>query len=358
MLLINQRQLLINEALADKTHPLYAHAVEYNEGLRELKEKFGKEIKFIRPGYPKFNPGMDSEGKDATLMEPSEPALFPLSTYFSHPQRGKEVWACCLDFPKLLSNGLWEMGRKRSFMVFDYITIDIDKNPDFAFYLYYISNEPKKQLLVVDNPKAEIRAKADKEREATELQVAIWHVLKDELALRRIAQSWGIPFVGEKDPDELRFALKTLVVGNDEKKKLDPRTKGTKEFLAELKVTDSIRLRAYIRDLFDSKTVIYKPDGRYWLGEKELIQAPYNAVRDNSEFDYFCNFYGAPNNAIKLQELMRDTITQDMLDGIVDDKDFTWLGKVMDIKTSFKKKEETKRLVYEAFSLEQPKEVS
>ena len=350
MLLVNSKQLLLGEALADTKHPLNAQAMEYNQGLQELKEKFGKEIKFIRPGYPKYNPGMDSEGRGATLLEPTTPALFPLSAYMSHPDRGNEMWACCLDFPKLLPNGLWEMGRKRSVLIFDSITVNIDKEPDLAFFLYKISNGVKKQLLVVDNPKAEIRAKADKEREDTERQFAIWNVLKDDLALRRICQAYNIAEVGMKDEDALRFELKDMLIKNDEKKKLDSTVHGTREFLDELKITDNIRLRAFIRQLFDSKIINYKDDGRLWLGDKvkQLLQVPYSGIKEY--FDYICNLYGSYNYADKLKDLMRDVVTKEMLDAIVDDKDFIWLGKVMGITTAFKKKEDTKRLVYEAFS--------
>jgi predicted transcriptional regulator len=349
MFIINQKQLLVGEALADKFHPMHAQALEYDSGLKELKELFGNSIKFIRPGYPKFNPGMDSEGRASTMLEPPTPATFPLSAYVTHPTRGKETWACCLDFPKLLPNGLWEMGRKRSIFITDAITVNIDKDPDLAFYLYKVCNAIKDGRLAVDNPKAEIRTKANKAREETELQVAIWNVLKDEFALVRIAQSWGIAEAGTKDPDALRFELKDLLIANNEKKKLDPSVKGTKEFLAELKITDNIRLRAFIRELMDSKVLIYKPDGRVWIGDRNLMQVPYSAIND--VFDYICNFYGSQNNKEKLQDLMRDVVTKEMLDGVVDEKDLKWLCKIMDINTSFKKSEDTKALVYGAFNI-------
>jgi hypothetical protein len=350
MILVNQKQLLVGEALADKFNPLHAQAVEYENGLKELREQYGKEIKFVRPGYPKFNPGMDSEGRASTMLEPTTPAAFPLKTYLSHPTRGKETWACCLDFPVLQANGLWEMGRKRSISIFDFITVNIDRDPDLAFYLYKICNATKDGRLAVDNPKAAIRAKANKAREDTELQVAIWNVLKDEPTLVRIAQAWGIAEASTKDPDALRFELKELLARNDEKKKLDPSTKGTKEFLAELKITDSIRLRAFLRDLLDNKTIIHKPDGRVWIGEKNLMQIPYAAIND--VFDYICNFYGSQNNIEKLRDLMRDVVSKEMLDGIVDEKDFNWIGKVIGVEVSFKKKEDVKKAVYESFNID------
>jgi hypothetical protein len=40
-----------------------------------------------------------------------------------------------------------------------------------------------------------------------------------------------------------------------------------------------------------------------------------------------------------------------MLDGIVDDRDYTWLCKVMGVNYTAKKKEEIKKLVYEVFNI-------
>jgi hypothetical protein len=48
---------------------------------------------------------------------------------------------------------------------------------------------------------------------------------------------------------------------------------------------------------------------------------------------------------------MRDVVDKAYLDGLTDPKDLIWLAKVMGINTSFKKKEELKSMVYDAFSI-------
>ncbi len=348
MILINGRQLLVSEAMQDDRHPLHAQAKDYTKGVAELRDTFGKYIKLIRPGFPKTNQGSDARGNEQTLVEPTPPASFPLQTEYNHPTRGKEIWSCCLTTPKLLPNQLWEMGSKRSVSIKDSLTIDVNKNPDLAYYFYYISNAIKTDRLKVDNPKADIKKKADKVRAEVERKTAIWNMLSDEDVLRRMAQAYNVGDTATKDADALRFELEAVLEANDKKKQRDPSVKGTAEFLAEMKVTDNIRLRSFIKTLLDNKVIEYKPDGRFRIGDKVLCQVTYEHLKDT--FNFICNYYGAPNNADKLQDLMKDVVTKETLDKF-DEKDITWMAKVMDVTVAFKKKEEIKKLVYEAFSI-------
>ncbi len=349
MLLINQRQLEISAATADDKHPLHAQAIEYTKGLEELRQKFGKTIKFVRPGFPKTSLGSDSKGRDANIQEPTPPIRIPLRTVIAHPTRGREIWACPMDFPELKPNNLWDIGRKVSIQITDFIITDLNKDPDLAYYLYYISNSVKRGRLKVDNPKEEVAKKADKVREELERKTAVWQMLTDEDVLRKMAAAYGVTDAHKRDANELRFALEATLENNDKNKRKDPLLKGTKEFLDEMKVTDAVRLRAFIRKLMDEQKLIYKPDGRFWVGSKNIMQVPASAINDR--FNYLCNYYSAPNNTDKLQELMRDVVTKDYLDSLKDDKEFKWLSKVMGIQSAFKKGEDIKSMVYDAFNV-------
>jgi len=349
MILVNGRQLEVGLAKGDKNHPMYTMALEYTQGLAELRETHGKVIKFIRPGWPKMNRGSDSKGNDAILKEPVPPVMFPLERAFPHPIRGEEIWSCCLQAPKLLPNGLWSIGNKRSLKVGAFINVDTDKQPDLAYYLAYIAHFERGGRLKVDDPKAEIRERAEKERRLVERKTAIWQMLTDENVLRKMAAAYGVPNSGTKEPDQLRFDLEAQLESNDKKRKNDLTIKGTREFLEEMKVTDSIRLRAFIKGLEDDKKLVYKPDGRYRLGDKILMQVPQSEI--NKRFEYICGYYAIPNNSDKLIELMRDVVNKEYLDNIKDQKDFVWLAKIMGLATSFKKSEEVKEAVYNIFSI-------
>lgn len=350
-ILVNGKMLDTGTAIRDEKHPMHQYALDYTKGLAELKEKFLKRIKFVRPGWPKTNIGSDSKGNEAKLKEPTPPALFPLEREYVHPLRGSENWSCCLNMPKLLPNGLWSIGNKKSIRIEEFLIVDIDKQPDLAFYLYYISRygiNEKGGLLRVYDPQKEIRERAEKERQLVERKTAIWQILKNE-DVPRMAAAYGVPGSRTKEPDQLRFDLEAQLETNDKKKKNDLTIKGTREFLEEMKVTDSIRLRAFIKGLEDDKKLVYKPDGRYRLGDKVLMQVPQSEI--NKRFEYICGYYAIPNNSDKLVELMRDVVDKEYLDNIKDDKDFTWLAKVMGVNTAFKKKEELKSIVYDAFSI-------
>jgi hypothetical protein len=247
---------------------------------------------------------------------------------------------------------LYSIGKKKSIKINDFLNVEIDKQPDLAYYLYYISKFGVKEnspILKIDDPKKEVRERAEKEEALVELKFAIWKQLSDEVALRKIAAAYGVTGTATKEPNKIRFDLEAQLEVNNKKKKRDPLVRGTREFLEEMKVTDNVRLRAFIKNLEDSKKLIYKPDGRYHLGEKTLLQVPYDAIGDT--FGYVCNFYSVPNNADKLQELMRDVMNKEYLDNITDSKDLVWIAKIMGINTAFKKSEELKSMVYGAFSV-------
>ena len=298
-LLINGKQLTVGIALRDENHEIHSYAVEYTAGMAELRQKFGKVIKFVRPGYPKTNIGTDSRGREAHMLEPTPPAMFPLEKEHVHPLRGKEIWSCCLNTPKLLPNGLWSIGNKRSIKITDFLNVDLDKQPDLAYYLYYIANFERGGRLKLDDPKAEIKAKADKKMREVERTTAIWQMLSDENTLRKMAAAYGVPNSATKEPDQLRFDLEAQLEANDGKKRQDPLIKGTREFLEEMKVTDNVRLRALLQKLIDEKKLVYKPDGRYRLGDKLLMQVPQTEI--GRTFEYICGYYSMATNTDKFK---------------------------------------------------------
>ena len=357
-MLINGRMLETAIALQKTDHPLHEIAKEYTEGLKQLREQFpdGK-IKFVRPGFPRKTKGVDARGREVMMVEPAIPALFPLEKKYSHPMRGEEIWSCCLQMPKLLPNGLWSIGGKKSLKVDDFYIVDLNRQPDLAYYLAYIAKYDRKGLLKIDDPKAEVRKKAAEERRMVEIKTAIWQMLSDDEQLRKMAAAYGVNGAHTKhnggyakDADQLRFELEDQILKNEKRRgKNDFSVKGISEFLEEMKVTDNVRLRAFIQNLIDEKKIVYKPDGRFRVGEKAITQVPQSEI--GRKFEWLCSFYAMPSNKDRLVELMKDVIDKEYLDNISDDKDFTWIAKTLDINTAFKKKEELKSTVYGAFNV-------
>ena len=348
MFIVNNQKLSIVQA-DDETYPLYEQAREVRNGISFLKNlyKDGK-ITFTRKGYPKIVDGIDPQGRDIKIPEEAPPLQFPLNTEFKHPKRGTEVWGCCLGTPHFDVSAGWDIGKRRNFTVNENVRVDINKDPDFAYYLYYICNAVKGGHLKVEDPKADAKAKGDKKREALERETAIWQTLADEAQLHKIAQAYGVSDVTKKEPDTIRFELESILKDNDEMKKRDPSYKGTKEFLEELKITDYVRLSAFIRHWLDEGMITYKPDGRYYVGDKVIAHVPTDYI--TKKFPWLCNYFAAPNNGDKIRELMKDLVNKEYLDTINDPKDFRWLAKVMNIEGYYNQTpDKVKDLVFAEF---------
>ena len=350
MLLINKRQLVAN-ALNDKSHDMHEWAKEYDAGRKYLQDTYGDSIKFVRPGYPKRGKGIDHRGKDVPNMAmPTPPMMIPLTAEVEG-KTGMEIWSCSLGAPILLPNGLYEIGGKKSLTITESYTVNMKREPDLGFFLYYKSpfhNAKKgKGQLVINDPVAKAKQQGDLERAMLELQTGLYGVLADESQLRIVAQSYGVTYAEKKHPDVLRSELKKIILDSESKKKKDPLHKGIKEFLADLKVTDAVRLRSLVTRSIDKKLIQYYPDGKWKVGERELMKV--GPMEIDRKFDVLCNHLANPANRAKLQDLLRDIVDKEYLDGVGDDKAYSWLARIMELPVEFKKKEEVKERVYAQF---------
>jgi hypothetical protein len=230
-------------------------------------------------------------------------------------------------------------------MIGENYTVSLKTQPDLAFYLYYKS-PMYGTLLKVDDPSAKAREEGDKARADLELQTALYGRLADETELRIICQSWGIRGADKKHPDVLRKELNGVVKNGDKLKKRDATARGTAELLADLKITDSVRLRSFVMAAIDKEQVKWMPDGKYRIGERELCKVPVAEIKE--KFTYLCNHLGNAANRDKLKEVIRDLADKEYLDGLTDDKQFFWLARMLELPIEFKKKEEIREIVYGA----------
>jgi hypothetical protein len=249
-----------------------------------------------------------------------------------------------------MPGNLWDLGTPHTKQITNGITIDLMTEPDLAFFLYYKCPHVRKGQWKVDDPKAEIRAKADEKRKNLERETAIWQTLQDEAQLRKVSMGYGIEKAMTKEPDALRFELDALLKVNDEKQKIDHTIRGTKEFLEDLRINDYMRLSAFVRHWLDEGVINYRPDGRYRVGEKIIAHVPVDSV--NERFKWLCNYFAAPNNLEELKSLFHDVVNREYLDKIDADKDYRWLAKVMELPGAHNKPiEQVKNMLYEALAV-------
>lgn len=338
MLLVNSKPLA---DLPDKEK-------EYKAGIKYLRETFGEQLKLVRPGHPRRTKGIDPKGRDVPNMsEPSPPMRVPLAAETFTDKGVMEVWEYCQGSPQLLPNNLWKATGSRGKSITESIVISLQSDPELAFFLYYKSPFIPGGLLKVDDPSAEAKMEGDKARAELDLQTALYATLQDEDQLRVVAQAYGLERVDKQHPDEIRKRLKNTILAGEVKKRSDPTARGVKEFLDELKVTDSVRMRSLIMTCMDNGKLTWSGDGRYRVGDRELCKVPQSDLPRRQ--DYLSNHLLNKANLPKLQEFLKDVITKEYLDKLTDDKYFIWLAKVMDLPHNFKKTEEVREAVYAHF---------
>ena len=341
-MILLDRVPLVLESINEKTAKHHDFAKEYNDTLVLLKERHPRGvIHFKRQGAVKYTKGADSTGREIPKMvEPVIPWRIPLQAYAVTEGKGRHFWSCCMSTPEPQANGLWDMGRTRSMSIKENIFVDLNKDPDLAFFFYKISPFVRKRLIVVSDPIADDATIGEAERALTERKYAIWNMLSDEPKLLKMARAYGVNSVDTKQPNAIRKELESLLENNDKLQRQNPAIKGTKEFLEEMNVTDGVLLRAFVQEAIDDKKLTWSADGRWKIGTKIIIQVPHGELQRKS--DYLCNYLMAGNNAEKLQDFMRDFINKEYLDNIKDKKEWIWLAKIASVPSQFKKMEEVK----------------
>lgn len=336
MILIDRKPLEA-DALNDEKHTLHDFAKEYNDTLIYLNDHYKNGyIRFKRPGFPKHTKGSDDRGNEIPKMAlPTPPMRIPLQANVAMGKLGKHLWMCCQDSPNILPNGLWDMGRTRALTIKNDLLININEDPDLAFFLYKISPFVRKKQLKVADPIADDSELGEVERELTERKYAVWNMLSDEGKLKRMARAYGVTTVDTKQPNAIRKELEKILEENDKLRRQNPAVKGTKEFLEEMNVTDGLLLRSFVQKVIDEKKLTWNADGRWKIGNKIVIQVPHNELPRKN--DYLCNYLMAGNNSEKLQDFMRDFVDREYLDTIVDKKEWVWLAKIAGVPHQFKK---------------------
>ena len=348
MILLDQVPLDL-EAINDPKAKHHDFAKKYNETLEHLRDHFKNGyIRFKRQGAIKYTKGADNTGKEVPkMLEPVQPWRIPLQAYAVTGNKGKHLWACCLGTPEPKANGLWDMGRIKSHTIKEDLLVNINENPDLAFFLYEVSPFVKKKLIVVADPKKDDAELGEEERELTERKYAVWNMLGDENKLKTMARAYGVSSVDDKQPNAIRKELEKTLEINDKLKRQNPAVKGTKEFIEEMKVTEGLLLRNFVQKCIDDKKLEYRPDGRWRIGQKIVVQVPQSEISRNR--DYLCNYLMAGNQLEKYQEFLKDLLNKEYLEGITEKKEWQWLARVSGFNPEFKKLDEVKRVVTEFF---------
>ena len=347
MILWNKEKLQISAA-NDPAHPHHEAAKFYQQKVKYLKETYGKYMRIFDPKQPRYCKGADSKGRDIPKMkEPDTRMVIPFETDHTTEKGEKQIWSYCEGAPVIHPNGQYDLGRIKSVSIAGDKVIDLNRDPDLAFYLTCVSPFVRRKILKIEDPAADAKKLGDKKREAVKRQMAIWNMLTDDDKLRTMASAYGVPKTKDKQPDTIRIELEKILEDNDQKKRTDPTVRATDDFLAELNVNDNILLRGFVQQAIDNGQLKWNLDGKWRVGQKIVLQVPLNDIE--KKFDYLCNYLGSSNNNDKLTDFLGDLVSKDYLEEVKDPRIFDWLARVKDIKVAFKNKSEVKTLVMQEF---------
>ena len=348
MLLWNKEKLDFN-AKDEKTHPHYNSAKFYADKVKYLKDTYGKYMRFVDPKHPRYTEGIDSKGHIVRKMkEPDTVIRIPYETDYTTETGDKQIWSYCVGAPVIHPNGQYDLGRVRSVSFVGDKIISLDKDPDLAFYLTYVSPFVKSGIIKIDDPALDARKLGDKKREDAKRYVAIWNMLTDDVKLRTMASAYGVPNTDKKEPDSIRLELEKVLEHNDQKKKSNPTIRGTDDFLNEMNVNDNILLRSFVQTAIDNKQLKWHADGKWKVGQKIIIQVPLSDIEPERRFDYACNYLGSSNNNDKLLDFLKDILNREYFETIKDPKVYNWLARVSGVSPAFKKYDEIRSKVMEA----------
>lgn len=340
MILINGQELPKN---ADKTHPLYSYAREYKNDLASLKSRFPKGvIKLSRIGWPKFN----ATGH----IEPVPTITVPMHCTVDS-EAGEAQWAYCDGRATILPNGLRELpSNKRMMRVGDSLTVDLNRQPDLAVYLFktrFINLE-----LRVDDPETEAINKALAREREIELGNVIWNGIASEEKLRMIASAWGVSGAAKMDVRVLRSQLEQKVLSMEKNKQqnaADLTRKGVKEFLDEVKGDKDMMLRSLIQGAIDEKKMQWSmTSGHYLLKNRKFLFVP--SDYEGRHVDYIANYLSSPANEEQLKIFLTEVLTEETIEAL-DKIGLTWLCGLYDIDTKGKAPVELKGALRGAVSV-------
>lgn len=310
---------------AKKGEKFYDSAQQYQKEVESLKRKHGNVIIFRRTRKDSF----DNEGRSL----PVPPMILPL--------RGKRIGDNGVDQDLLYTeaipnkkDGIYQP-KKSGMIVYDELTVHMNKHPDLAWFLYYVSNLYGKEYILYD--KDEIKKKElEERRNKVALENALFgdSSLSDDTILRIVAESWGIN-IYKKEDAQLRFELEELLKRRDAEKRKHPSVKGSKEFLKDIKnIGEKVFKKSYLQRGFSSKVMSKEDSGDIIMnqtGEKLFFVPP---DKEAEWFDYFAEHVIKDENL--WPRLVKANVNNGYIDNATDTDQLKWLFK-------FVNKEPTKK---------------
>jgi len=316
MLILNNELFNPNVKKGEK---LYDSVQQYQKEIESLRRKHGDVIIFRRTRKNSF----DNTGRSL----PIPPMVLPL--------RGKRIGGDGIDEDWLYveaipnkENGIYKP-RRSGMIVYDELVVHMDKQPDLAWFLYYVSGLYGKEYILYDKDQIK-KLELDERKRKVALENALFgeSSLSDPTILRIVAESWGID-IYKKEDAQLRFELEELLKRRDIEKRKNPSVKGSKEFLKDIKnIGEKVFKKSFLKRGFTSKILTKEDSGDIIMnqtGEKLFFVPP---DREIEWFDYFAEYAVRDENL--WSRLVKANVNNGYIDNADEETQLGWLYKFAD----------------------------
>lgn len=264
MLYVNSKFVELDKEGIDPKEPkdLYEKVIlDYRKKLSEYKQRFGRYVTVKDRREPKLN--------ITGLLEPVPNAAIPLRLALVG-ENGREEWVYTEVTPQL-KEGVLHLDTNSRIIYYGELRIDLQENPDLAYFLLEKHPMFKKGRYYVEDFAADERKKAEGRRNETKLFEVIYggqaRLNMDLAYLRLIAKRWGISSADTQSKDFLQNNLYDRVKTAEEKKRKSKAGRGIDEFINDVRASDSneqLQVAGHVRDAMDKNILTFDVGDKTW----------------------------------------------------------------------------------------------
>ena len=271
MLYINGQHIDLGN---DKTDYKFAKVVaDFRKTIEGLRAKYGNVTLFKTI----YEPRRDDLTK---VMRPHKPITISYKSNVPNPETGLEKWVYSPE-GATIKDGL-AIPTEACFIVrFGSVSLDLNENADFVYYLTKTSHFRKGRVFIYDENAKQDALASQREREArlTEIIYSPSSKLSDLDVLKDVCRTWGIGSVETKTAATLKNLLFSTIQTAEDQKRRQLTGVGLDEFISDMNDELRVQVGSDIQSALDKGLLTFSKQTNEWLLVVEKGQAPWVITR-------------------------------------------------------------------------------
>lgn len=242
---------------------------EYPKVLAELKalrDKYKKHSLVLKLNYKTvINPGSGKKEKPGSRLIPFE--------VIRMGDNGSEHWQYATMPPKLDAKTgklVFAPNDRRKHLLTEKWTIDVQREPELAYFMLKLSNTVKKHRLMIEDKAEEALQAVSVKKRSSLMQGLIYldespiskEITGSEFKMRQIASSWGIPNAHDEDKltyEQVQESL-YMAVMRGEQEPDGKEKRGVEAFINETSSPHITKGRYVVRQALDKDVIYFDAD--------------------------------------------------------------------------------------------------